>query len=145
MKDKLNCIIMLLTVLLIAVLIFIGYEYNKQNKTKITRQDAITRNNEKINVYTLIKDDGIYFYKDELGKNILENAKYTKNINNAIKYLNELDFTDLDNDGNSDLTAYFTLKDNTKAIFTWFWQSEEGFVLNEEFSQLPGESSAKGE
>ena len=58
--------------------------------------------------------------------------------------LQSCDFTDLDGDGSSELTAIFLFPDGTNASLVWFY-TDGGFVYNPEFSILPGEPSAAGE
>ena len=58
--------------------------------------------------------------------------------------LHRCDFTDLDGDGSSELTAIFRFPDGTNASLVWFY-TDGGFVYNPEFSILPGEPSAAGE
>lgn len=50
-------------------------------------------------------------------------------------------FEDIDRDGSSGLTINFNFPNGTQAVFLWFWVDGEGDVLNEEFSQLPGEAA----
>ena len=58
--------------------------------------------------------------------------------------LQSCDFTDLDGDGSSELTAIFRFPDGTNASLVWFY-TDGSFVYNPEFSILPGEPSAAGE
>ena len=49
--------------------------------------------------------------------------------------------SDLNEDGNSDLTANCSFTDGTTASMTWFY-ADGGFIYNEEFSVLPGNAPA---
>lgn len=55
----------------------------------------------------------------------------------------ELDFTDLDGDGNSELSVSFSFPDGTAASLLWFY-TDGGFVYSEEFSVQPGETPPAG-
>ena len=55
--------------------------------------------------------------------------------------LKSCDYTDLDEDGNSDLTAEFIFTDGSTASLVWFY-ADGGLIYNEEFSRLPGDATA---
>ena len=71
-------------------------------------------------------------------------ARFPYVLPGAKDALKGCDLTDLDGDGNSDLTATFTFADGSSASLLWFY-TDGGFVYNEEFSILPGEAPAGGE
>ena len=71
---------------------------------------------------------------------LLAEAKYPEEMPGASKALDHCDFTDLDRDGNSDMTALFQFEDGTSASLLWFFV-DGGFVYNEEFSRLPGDAA----
>ncbi len=70
-------------------------------------------------------------------------ARYARPMPGAADALRELDFTDLDGDGNSELSAGFSFPDGTSASLLWFY-TDGGFVYSEEFSVQPGETPPAG-
>ena len=78
-----------------------------------------------------------------MGGQIAAVAKFAQAMPGAANALQSCDFTDLDGDGNSDLTADFTFADGSAASLLWFY-ADGGFVYNAEFSILPGEAPANG-
>lgn len=98
---------------------------------------------EKTEVFLDVNSMEIELWDKAAGGKLLATAKYPEEIQGAAEALNDCDFTDLDNDGNSDLSASFLFEDESTASLLWFF-SNGGFVYNEEFSQLPGAAS-KGE
>ena len=90
-------------------------------------------------VFLDVSNEEILFRDQASGGNLLAAAKYPEEIPGAAEALDGCDFTDLDLDGNSDLTASFRLEDGTSASLVWFF-SDGGFVYNEEFSRLPGDA-----
>ena len=95
-------------------------------------------------VYPEISDAEIIFWGSAAGGQIAAVAKFAQAMPGAADALQSCDFTDLDGDGNSDLTATFTFADGSSASLLWFY-TDGGFVYNEEFSILPGEAPAGGE
>ena len=73
------------------------------------------------------------------GGELLAVAKYPKTLAGAADALKSCDYTDLDEDGNSDLTAEFSFADGRTASLVWFF-ADGGLIYNEEFSCLPGEA-----
>lgn len=94
-------------------------------------------------VYLEVSDTEISFWDNASGGQLLAVAKYPQALPSAADALKGCDYTDLDEDGNSDLTASFAFADGTTASLMWFY-SDGGFVYNEEFSLLPGDMSAAG-
>ena len=95
-------------------------------------------------VYPEVSDTEIIFWDSAVGGQIAAVAKFAQAMPGAADALQSCDFTDLDGDGNSDLTADFTFADGSSASLLWFY-TDGGFVYNEEFSILPGEAPAGGE
>lgn len=95
-------------------------------------------------VYPEVSDAEIIFWDSAAGGQIAAVAKFAQAMPGAADALQSCDFTDLDGDGNSDLTATFTFADGSSASLLWFY-TDGGFVYNEEFSILPGEAPAGGE
>ena len=93
-------------------------------------------------VYLDVSDEEITLWDSASAGQIIAVAKYAQPISGAAGALQDCDFTDLDEDSNSDLTANFSFADGTTASLTWFY-ADGGFVYNEEFSVLPGEAPAK--
>ena len=94
-------------------------------------------------VYPEVSDAEIIFWDSAVGGQIAAVAKFAQAMPGAADALQSCDFTDLDGDGNSDLTASFTFADGSTASLLWFC-TDGGFVYNEEFSILPGEAPAGG-
>ena len=92
-----------------------------------------------ITVYPDVSDEEITLWDSASAGQIIAAAKYAQPMSGAAEALQDCDFTDLDTDGNSDLTANFLFPDGTSACLTWFY-TDGGFVYNEEFSVLPGGS-----
>ena len=95
-------------------------------------------------VYLEVSDEEILLWDSAAGGQLVAVAKYAQAMQGAQDALQSCDFTDLDADGNSELTASFSFPDGTGASLVWFY-ANGGFVYNPEFSVLPGESSAAGE
>ena len=94
-------------------------------------------------VYLEVSDTEINFWDSASGGKLLAVAKYPETLAGAAEALKDCDYTDLDEDGNSDLTAEFTFTDGSTASLVWFY-ADGGMVYNEEFSRLPGDAIAAG-
>lgn len=94
-------------------------------------------------VYLEVGDTEINFWDSASGGQLLAVARYPGMLDGAANALKSCDYTDLNEDGNSDLTAEFTFTDGSTASLVWFYV-DGGFSYNEEFSVLPGELSASG-
>ena len=94
-------------------------------------------------VYLEVSDSEINFWDSASGGKLLTVAKYPETLAGAAEALKSCDYTDLDEDGNSDLTAEFTFADGSTASLVWFY-TDGGLIYNEEFSRLPGEATAAG-
>lgn len=92
-------------------------------------------------VYLEVSDTEINFWDSTSGGKLLAVAKYPETLVGAADALENCDYTDLDEDGSSDLTAEFTFSDGGTASLVWFY-ADGGLVYNEEFSRLPGEATA---
>lgn len=94
-------------------------------------------------VYLDVSDTEINFWDSASGGTLLAVAKYPEALTGAAEALKSCDYTDLDGDGNSELTAEFTFADGSTASLVWF-HTDGGLIYNEEFSRLPGELPASG-
>ena len=94
-------------------------------------------------VYPEVSDTEINFWDNASGGKLLAVAKYPETLAGAAEALKGCDYTDLDEDGNSDLTAEFTFTDGSTASLVWFY-ADGGLIYNEEFSRLPGDATAVG-
>ena len=94
-------------------------------------------------VYLEVSDTEINFWDSASGGKLLIVAKYPETFAGAAEALKSCDYTDLDEDGNSDLTAEFSFTDGSTASLVWFY-ADGGLIYNEEFSRLPGEVTAAG-
>ena len=96
---------------------------------------------EETSVYLEVSDTEINFWDSASGGTLLIVAKYPETLAGAAEALKSCDYTDLDEDGNSDLTAEFTFTDGSTASLVWFY-ADGGLIYNEEFSRLPGDATA---
>ena len=92
-------------------------------------------------VYLEVSDVEITLWDSASGGQLLAVEKYSQPLSGAAEALQDCDFTDLDEDGNSDLTASFTFQDGSTASLVWFY-TDGSLVYNEEFSVLPGDAPA---
>ncbi len=97
----------------------------------------------KTTVYPETGDEAITLWDSASGGQIAAAARYARPMPGAADALRALDFTDLDGDGNSELSASFSFPDGTAASLLWFY-TEGGFVYNEELSVQPGETPPAG-
>lgn len=75
---------------------------------------------------------------------LLAAAGYPQELVGAAEALESWDASsDLDGDGNSDLTAEFAFSNGSTASLLWFY-TDGGFTYNEKFSRLPEEPDAAG-
>ena len=107
-----------------------------------TATGAMLLGGKETTVYLEVSDTEINFWDSASGGKRLTVAKYPETFAGAADALKSCDYTDLDEDGNSDLTAEFTFTDGSTASLVWFY-ADGGFVYNEEFSALPGDVSAR--
>lgn len=110
-----------------------------RDNTAISARSTMVLGGEPIDVCVCVEDEWVLFYRDEATQELLAQGDYPIPLENAAESFDTFDFEDIDRDGNSDLTANFAFPDGSQAIFLWFWVNGQGYVLNEEFSQLPGE------
>ena len=92
-------------------------------------------------VYLEVSDTEINFWDNASGGKLLAIAKYPETLAGAADALKGCDYTDLDEDGNSDLTAEFIFTDGSTASLVWFY-ADGGLIYDEEFSRLPGDATA---
>ena len=92
-----------------------------------------------ITVYLDVSDTEINFWDSASGGTLLAVARYPETFARAADALKSCDYTDLDEDGSSELTAEFAFADGSTASLVWFY-ADGGLVYNEEFSALPGDT-----
>lgn len=107
--------------------------------SEISARGTMTFRGEPVDVCVCAEDTEALIYRDDPVQELLARAGYPILLENAAGSFHTCDFEDIDQDGSSDLTMDFVLPDGTRALFLWFWVDREGYVLNEEFTQLPGE------
>lgn len=112
-----------------------------RDTTTISTLGTMVFEGEPIDVCVCVEDEQILFYHDEATQELLTQGDYPIRLENAAESFDTCDFEDIDQDGNSDLTVNFAFPDGSQAIFLWFWVDGQGYVLNEEFSQFPGEGN----
>lgn len=71
-------------------------------------------------VYLDVSDTEINFWDSASGGTLLAVAKYPEALTGAAEALKSCDYTDLDGDGSSELTAEFTFADGSTASLVWF-------------------------
>ena len=106
-----------------------------------TATGAMLLDGKETTVYLEVSDTEINFWDSASGGKLLAVAKYPETLAGAADALKSCDYTDLDEDGNSDLTAEFTFTDGSTASLVWFY-ADGGLIYNEEFSRLPGDATA---
>ena len=104
---------------------------------------TLLRDSKEETAYLEVSDTEIVLWDSAAGGALLGTAKYPQALPGAEAALQSCDWTDLDEDGNSELTAEFSFSDGTTASLVWFCV-DGGYVYNEEFSRLPGEPTAAG-
>ena len=100
-------------------------------------------NGEAQDVFAAVTDEEICLWDSASGGQLLAVARFPIALSGAKDALESCDFTDLDGDGSSELSAEFSFADGSTASLVWFY-TDGGLVYNEEFSRLPGEASAAG-
>lgn len=93
--------------------------------------------------FAAVTNEEICLWDAPSGGELLAVARFPIALSGAREALDGCDFTDLDEDGNSELTAEFSFDDGSTASLVWFYV-DGGLVYNEEFSSLPDEQSAAG-
>ena len=93
--------------------------------------------------FAAVTEEEICLWDSASGGQLLAVARFPITLPGAKDALKRCDFTDLDEDGSSELTAEFSFADGSTASLVWFF-TDGGLVYNEEFSRLPGEASASG-
>lgn len=91
--------------------------------------------------FAAVTDEEICLWDSASGGQLLAVARFPVTLSGAKDALESCDFTDLDGDGNSELTAELSFADGSTASLVWFY-ADGGLVYNEEFSLLPGEPTA---
>lgn len=124
-----------------------GYQYQsvQQLSQPETRPyvGSMLLNGEQADAFAAVTDEEICLWNAASGGQLLAVARFPYTLSGAKNALVSCDFTDLDGDGNSDLTADFSFSDSSTASLLWFY-TNGSLVYNEEFSRLPGEQSAAG-
>ena len=113
--------------------------------TVITARESVLTDGSAQAMCLCVDDEAIRFYPDSPEKKLHAEARYPAVMAGAAQAQVDFDLTDLDADGNSDLTAFFRFADGGDAMLTWLWDKQEGFLFNEEFSSLPGSNGNRGE
>lgn len=106
--------------------------------TGIWRGDGtITRDGENTDVLVCINKADATFYYDTEDQVLFDFVDYPITLEgNAWDMFKGIDFTDLNGDGNSDVTMNFNDGDN-ELLMVWFWDRESAeFVYQPEESQL---------
>ena len=107
-----------------------------------TRTETVLLDGQETTAYLDVTDEDIQFWDSPSGGTLLAAARYPKALPGAADALESCDLTDLDGDGNSDLSASFRFGTDGAQLL-WFY-ADGGFAYNEEFSWLPGETPPSG-
>ena len=107
-----------------------------------TRTETVLLDGQETTAYLDVTDEDIQFWDSPSGGTLLAAARYPKALPGAADALESCDLTDLDGDGNSDLSASFRFGEDGAQLL-WFY-ADGGFAYNEEFSWLPGETPPSG-
>lgn len=107
-----------------------------------TRTETVLLDGQETTAYLDVTDEDIQFWDSPFGGTLLAAARYPKALPGAADALESCDLTDLDGDGNSDLSASFRFGADSAQLL-WFC-ADSGFAYNEEFSWLPGETPPSG-
>ena len=106
------------------------------------RTETVLLDGQETTAYLDVTDEDIQFWDSPSGGTLLAAARYPKALPGAADALESCDLTDLDGDGNSDLSASFRFGEDGAQLL-WFY-ADGGFAYNEEFSWLPGETPPSG-
>ena len=107
-----------------------------------TRTATVLLDGQETTAYLDVTDEDIQFWDSPSGGTLLAAARYPKALPGAADALESCDLTDLDGDGNSDLSASFRFGEDGAQLL-WFY-IDGGFAYNKEFSWLPGETPPSG-
>ena len=106
------------------------------------RTETVLLDGQETTAYLDVTDEDIQFWDSPSGGTLLAAARYPKALPGAADALESCDLTDLDGDGNSDLSASFRFGADSAQLL-WFC-ADGGFAYNEEFSWLLGETPPSG-
>ena len=101
----------------------------------------ITRNGQDIDVLVCIHSENAEFYYDSEDQELFGFVEYPTTIQgDPWESCQSIDFTDRNDDGNSDVTMTF-FENGKNTLMVWFWDADtEGFVFQpEESSDISGE------
>lgn len=123
-----------------------GYRYLSAEQLSPARAavGTMTLNGEPKEVFAAVTDEELCLWNAASGGQLLAAARFPAALPGARDGLKSCDFSDLDGDGNSELTAEFSFADGSSASLVWFY-TDSGLVYNDEFSRLPGEQGVGNE
>lgn len=98
---------------------------------------------EETEAFAAVTDEEICLWDAASGGQLLAVARFPSALPGAKDALRNCDFTDLDDDGCSDLTADFAFAGGSAASLLWFY-TDGSLVYNQEFSVLPGDAPNAG-
>lgn len=97
---------------------------------------TITRNGEDTDVLVCVHKANASFYYDTEDQMLFDFVDYPITLEgDAWEMFQDIDFADLDSDGNSDVTMMFD-DGGSELMMVWFWDPEEGYVIREDLSML---------
>ena len=148
MKKLAKIVVLLLTGLLLFAAAGCGEETNTSPEEEIAGKDwrtwgiihdfgTITRDGTDTDVCVCVHETDAAFYYDEEEQVYYDGVEYPMLLPNAESAYQEIDFSDLNGDGQSDVCMTFHYdEDNSTVVMVWFWYEDDGFVFQEDFSQV---------
>lgn len=106
--------------------------------TGIVRDNGkIVRNGETAKVLVCISKSDAEFYYDKETQTLFDSVKYPMTIQDPWESYQSTDFSDRNNDGNSDVCMTFRLSDGDEVIMTWLWDADkDSYVFNADESSV---------
>ena len=99
----------------------------------------IVRNGETADVLICVHKEDAAFYYDKEEQVLFGDVKYPTAVNDPWGAYRSTDFSDINGDGNSDVSITFSLSDGDKMIMTWLWDNAQAdFIFNSELSTVTG-------
>lgn len=146
-KRKKYPFLLLATVLCLS-LMACGKSSTKSNDSKITGSDwrttgivrdsgKIIRDGETTKVLVCIHKNDACFYYDKEIQTLFDSVTYPMAIQDPWEAYQSTDFSDRNDDGNSDICMTFRLSDGSEVIMTWLWDADKnGYVFNADGSSV---------
>lgn len=96
----------------------------------------ITRDGEDTKVLVCVHKANAAFYHDSENQELFDSVDYSITLEGDPREMfQSIDFSDLNDDGNSDVTLKFDDGGN-ELLMVWIWDSEKGYVFRDDLSTL---------